>query len=130
MSDPPDTTTDVAIPLEAPVADLLLRDPAQRERAGRIISRLFRREAGVARLFATMDALSDEARRRGLTDEILQEELEAYNAERRDRPAREPEEGKRLAAEFRAARRGRTLGGLRPKDLITKGRDPEPTDAA
>jgi hypothetical protein len=33
-----------------------------------------------------MDALSDEARRRGLTEEILEEELAAYNAERRDRP--------------------------------------------
>ncbi|MFC7694940.1 hypothetical protein ACFQY5_40690 [Paeniroseomonas aquatica] len=38
------------------------------------------------RLFAAMDALSDEARRRGLTNEILDAELAAYNAERRDRP--------------------------------------------
>jgi hypothetical protein len=34
-----------------------------------------------------MSALSEEARRRGLTDEILEEELAAYNAEHRDRPA-------------------------------------------
>ena len=33
-----------------------------------------------------MDALAAEAERRGLTDEILEEELAAYNAERRDMP--------------------------------------------
>jgi len=33
-----------------------------------------------------MDAISDEARSRGLTDEILEEELAAHNAEHRDRP--------------------------------------------
>jgi hypothetical protein len=33
-----------------------------------------------------MDALSAEARRRGLPDELLEEELAAYNAERRNRP--------------------------------------------
>lgn len=39
-----------------------------------------------------------------------------------------PEAG--LAAEFRALRRGQTLSGLKPKDLITEGRDLEPTDGA
>jgi hypothetical protein len=33
-----------------------------------------------------MDAISVEAERRGLTDEIVEAELEAYNAERRDPP--------------------------------------------
>jgi len=32
--------------------------------------------------------LSAEARRRGLTDDILEAELAAYNAERRDAPPR------------------------------------------
>ena len=41
--------------------------------------------ARVERLFAAMDALSAEARRRGLTDEILEAELAAHNAERRER---------------------------------------------
>ena len=36
-----------------------------------------------------MDALAAEAERRGLTDEILEEELAAYNAERRERPPAE-----------------------------------------
>lgn len=35
-----------------------------------------------------------------------------------------------LVAEFRAVRRGQTLGGLKPKDLVVEGRDPEPTDGA
>ncbi len=42
----------------------------------------------VERLFKAMDALSAEARRRGLTDDILEAELAAYNAERRDAPPR------------------------------------------
>ena len=41
--------------------------------------------ARVERLFAAMDALSAEARRRGLTDEIPEAELAAHNAERRER---------------------------------------------
>jgi hypothetical protein len=41
------------------------------------------RPAGVEALVAAMDASSDEARRRGLTDDILQAEREAYTAERR-----------------------------------------------
>ena len=45
-----------------------------------------RKPASVNRLFEVMDAISAEARRRGFTDEILEAELEAYNAERRDRP--------------------------------------------
>ena len=45
-----------------------------------------RKPASISRLFEVMDAISAEARRRGFTDEILEAELEAYNAERRDRP--------------------------------------------
>ena len=35
-------------------------------------------------LFASMDAISAEAAKRGLTDEILEAEIAAYNAERRE----------------------------------------------
>jgi hypothetical protein len=38
-------------------------------------------------LGAAIAALKAEARRRGLTDEIVDEELAAYNAERRDAPS-------------------------------------------
>ncbi len=62
-----------------------LDDPATRARLERLIQRTLQ-PTGVDRLFAAMDALSDEARRRGLTDEILEAELAAYNAERRNPP--------------------------------------------
>lgn len=81
----PDTHT-VPVTLDvAPEVAVALQDPATRERVARLVSRAVR-PAGVERLFTAMDALSEEARRRGLTDEILQEEIAAHNAERRDRP--------------------------------------------
>jgi hypothetical protein len=80
----PDTVP-VTIEVEPEVA-AALGDPATRARLERLIRRTLR-PVGVEALFAAMDALSDEARRRGLTDEILQAELDAYNAERRDPPA-------------------------------------------
>ncbi len=79
----PDTVP-VTLEVEPDVA-AALADPATRERVARLVSRAVR-PAGAEHLFAAMDALSAEARRRGLTDEILQEELAAHNAERRDRP--------------------------------------------
>ena len=75
-------TVDVPIPIEASLAPAL-DDPAMRLVAGHMIDRLLR-SSGHEKLFALMDAMADEARRRGLTDEILEEELAAYNAERRD----------------------------------------------
>ena len=80
----PDTVP-VTIEVE-PEAAAALADPATRARLERLVRRTLRPTGGVGRLFAAMDALSDEARRRGLTDEILEAELAAYNAERRDRP--------------------------------------------
>ena len=78
----PDTdTVDVAIPVEAGAAEALL-DPALRALAGRLISRMVQ-PASVQGLFDVMNAISAEAALRGLTDEILDEELAAYNAERR-----------------------------------------------
>lgn len=74
-------TVDVVIPVESHAAEAL-KDPALRAMAGRLISRMVQ-PADVQGLFDTMDALSAEAARRGLTDEILEEELAAYNAERR-----------------------------------------------
>ncbi len=79
----PDThTVDVLIPVDASVAGAL-QDENKRALAGRLVSRMLR-PATVERLFDLMDEIGDEARRRGLTDEILAEELAAYNAERRD----------------------------------------------
>jgi hypothetical protein len=81
----PDTVP-VTIDVEPEVA-AALADPATRARLERLVRRTLRPTGGVERLFAAMDALSDEARRRGLTDEILEAELSAYNAERRGRPS-------------------------------------------
>lgn len=77
-------TVDVPIPVDASIAPTLA-DEATRAWIGRQVSRMLRfRREGVEGLFVTMDALSAEAERRGLTDEILDAELAAYNAERRD----------------------------------------------
>lgn len=81
----PDTATvDIPIPIDAAAAPAL-QDQAKRALAGRLVSRMFQ-PASLERLFAVMDAIGAEAERQGLTDEILEEELAAYNAERRDRP--------------------------------------------
>lgn len=80
----PDTIP-VTIEVEPEVA-AALADPATRARLERLVRRTFRPTGGVDRLFEAMDTLSDEARRRGLTDAILEAELAAHNAERRERP--------------------------------------------
>jgi len=107
----PDTVP-VTIEVE-PAAAAALDDPATRARIGRLVSRVLQ-PAPVERLIAAMDALAAEAERRGLTEEILEEELAAHEAER-------AAAGKALAAEFREFRRGRSLGGLDPKALIREG---------
>ncbi len=82
----PDT---VAVTIEVePAAAAALDDPATRVRIGRLVSRALR-PTSVVRLFEVMDAISVEASARGLTDEILDEELAAHNAERRDHPPAE-----------------------------------------
>ena len=84
----PDTYT-VAVTFNVdPATAAALDDPTIRASVERLI-RHATRPATVEQLFAAMDALSDEARRRGLTDEILEEELVAYNAERRTAPTQE-----------------------------------------
>jgi len=78
-------TVDVPIPVDASVAQALEHAPT-RALAGRMVSRMLQ-PASVERLFDTMDAIAAEAARRGLTEEILDAELAAYNAERRERAA-------------------------------------------
>jgi hypothetical protein len=79
----PDTVP-VTIDLEPAVAAVLGND-ARRAWVGRIVSRMLQ-PPSVERLVEVMDAISAEAERRGLSKEILEAELAAYNAERRDRP--------------------------------------------
>lgn len=83
MSDEADTV-DVMIPV-APDAAALLGDAAKRAWVGRIVSRMLQ-PASAEHLAEVMDAITAEAKRRGLTDEILEAELAAYNAEHRDAP--------------------------------------------
>jgi len=79
----PDT---IPVTLEVePAAAAALDDPATRARIGRLVSRVLQ-PTGVECLIAAMDEFAAEAERRGLTEEILEEELAAYNAERRDAP--------------------------------------------
>ena len=79
-----DTTVDVTIPVETAVA-AELRDDRTRVAVGRLVSRVLRRQRRetLDRLFAAMEQLGADAEARGLTDEILAAELDAYNAERR-----------------------------------------------
>lgn len=81
-------TIDVAIPVAPRVAPAL-DDAATRAMVGRVVSRMLE-PASLERLVEVMDAISADAARRGLTDEILEAELAAYNAERRDAEAPPP----------------------------------------
>ena len=75
-------TVDVTIPVE-PDAAPALADARTRESVGRLVSRVLRPRA-LARAIAELKA---DARAAGLTDKAVDEELAAYNAERRDRAA-------------------------------------------
>lgn len=101
----PDThTVDVPIPVEADVA-ATLGDARTRAVIGRLVSRVLRPHAGPSEL---AEAIAEaKAGTAGLTS------TEAY--------AEQMAAGKALAAEFRAFRRGHTLGGLDPKALIREG---------
>ena len=82
----PDDARTVPVTLDLdPETAAALGDPVTRARIERLIRRTVQ-PASIERLFAVMDAIGAEAERRGLTDEILNEELTAYNAERRERP--------------------------------------------
>lgn len=78
-------TVDVPVPVETTVASAL-DDATMRAIAGRLVSRMLQ-PGSLERLLQAMDAISDEAEWRGLTDEILEAELAAYNAKRRDTSA-------------------------------------------
>ena len=77
-------TVPVTLDIDADVAPAL-DNALTRSMAGRLVSRMLE-PASVDRLFEVMDAISADARELGLTDEILEAELDAYNAERRERP--------------------------------------------
>jgi hypothetical protein len=79
-----DSTVDVTIPVEVRAAGEL-RDARTREAIGRLVSRVLQRQRqeNLERLFTALERLGADAEAKGLTDEILEEELAAYNAERR-----------------------------------------------
>jgi hypothetical protein len=82
----PDThMIDVPIPVEARFAERL-NDPELRARASAAVNEVLRKEA-TERLIALMDEIGAEAERRGLTEDILEAELAAHKAERRQRRA-------------------------------------------
>ena len=76
-----DDVVEVTIPVEAGVA-AALADAGTREMVGRIVSRMLR-PASTEQLMDAIARLKADAHARGLTDEIIDEELAAYNAERR-----------------------------------------------
>ncbi len=73
----------VTIPVDQDVA-AILAEPGKRELASQLLNRVFR-PTTVAQLFDAIDRLKADAHARGLTDEIVDQELAAYNAERRER---------------------------------------------
>jgi hypothetical protein len=77
-----DDTVEVPIPV-APEAAAALQDARKREAVGRVVSRLLRPDQGKALVLDVMERLSADARSRGLTDQMLEDELAAYNTERR-----------------------------------------------
>ena len=77
-------TVDVSIPVDRSAA-AALDNPVTRALAGRVISRMLE-PSNVEALTAAIAALKAEAHARGLTDEIVDAELESYNAERRTAP--------------------------------------------
>ena len=60
-----------------------LRDPLKREALGRLVSRWLQDAGDPEALFAAIERLKVDARARGLTDDVVDAELAAYNAERR-----------------------------------------------
>jgi len=80
----PTDTIDITIPVDARVA-AELRDARTHNAVSRLVSRVLerQRQENTDRLFAAMERLSADAEAKGLTDQILQNELAAYNAERR-----------------------------------------------
>ncbi|MEO9189016.1 MAG: hypothetical protein ABI224_03285 [Acetobacteraceae bacterium] len=76
-------TVDVTIPVEPEIA-AALSDPEKREAAGRLLSRVLRPKPDMDPLIQAIAKLKAHAHAASLADEIIDEELAAYNAERRD----------------------------------------------
>ena len=77
-------TVDVTIPIEAEAAAAALeRDADRRAAVGRLVSLALRPGPEGDPLLDAMDRLSAEAKARGLTPEVLDEELAAHRVERR-----------------------------------------------
>lgn len=76
------STVDIAIPVEPSVA-AALADVRNREAMGRLVSRVLRPRPGPSPLSQAIAELKANARASGLTDEDVDVELAAYNAERR-----------------------------------------------
>jgi len=74
-------TIDVTIPVE-PEAAPALQDARKREAIGRIVSRILRPHPGQDPLLDAMQRLSDDAKTKGLTPDILEAELATHKAER------------------------------------------------
>lgn len=77
------STVDVTIPV-APEIAATLSDPSKREEVGRLLGRILRPKPETDPLIRALAELKEQAQAAGLTDEIIDEELAAYNAERRD----------------------------------------------
>jgi hypothetical protein len=74
-------TVDVTIPVDAEAARAL-ESPARREAAARYLSGLLKRRAHDV-LAEAIGELKGEARTRGLSDEVIDAELQAWRAERK-----------------------------------------------
>jgi hypothetical protein len=77
------STVDVTIPVEPEVAAALV-DARNREAVGRLASQVLRPRAGPSPLARAIAEMKAEGRAAGLTDEDIEAELAAYNAEGRD----------------------------------------------
>jgi len=72
----------IEIPVEAETA-AALSDARRREAVGRLVDRMVRPTRDDDPLAAVLEATARQAREEGLTDEQIDAELAAYNAERR-----------------------------------------------
>jgi hypothetical protein len=81
-----DDTVDITIPVEAQAA-AVLADARNRAAVGRLVSRVLRPRSGPSPLAQAIAELKADARATDLTDQDIDAELAAYNAERRNPPA-------------------------------------------
>ena len=74
------STVDVVIPVDAETARLL-SSSARREAVGRYLGSLLSGQGGASALAEAIADAKQEARANGLTDEVIDAELEAWRAE-------------------------------------------------